>query len=112
MSNLGNKQVMARNILFYMEQKGVDRMEICDKLGIKYTTFVDWVNAKTYPRIDKIELMANFFGIDKSDLIEDKEPIPEDLIIINRAAKNMTPENRKKLIDIARAAFAEDFSEK
>ena len=112
MSNLGNKQVMARNILFYMEQKGVDRMEICDKLGIKYTTFVDWVSAKTYPRIDKIELMANFFGIDKSDLIEDKEPIPEDLIIINRAAKNMTPENRKKLIDIARAAFAEDFSEK
>lgn len=112
MSNLGNKQVMARNILFYMEQKGVDRMEICDKLGIKYTTFVDWVNAKTYPRIDKIELMANFFGIDKSDLIEDKEPIPEDLIIINRAAKNMTPENRKKLIDIARAAFAEDFNEK
>ena len=73
---------------------------------------MDWVNAKTYPRIDKIELMANFFGIDKSDLIEDKEPIPEDLIIINRAAKNMTPENRKKLIDIARAAFAEDFSEK
>ncbi len=35
-------------------------------------TFSDWVNAKTYPRIDKIELMANYFGISKSDLVEDR----------------------------------------
>ena len=25
---------------------------------------------KKYPRIDKIEMMSNYFGIDKSDLIE------------------------------------------
>ena len=110
MSNLGNKQIMAKNILFYMDQKGIDRMDICDALGIKYTTFVDWINAKTYPRIDKIELMANYFGIDKSDLIEDKDPIPEDLIILNRAAKKMNPEKRKKLIEMAKVMFAEDFS--
>mgnify|MGYP000250745067 len=34
-------------------------------------TFSDWVNAKTYPRIDKIELMANYFGVTKADLVED-----------------------------------------
>lgn len=111
MSGLGNKEIMAKNILFYMEQKGKDRMDVCDALGIKYTTFVDWVNAKTYPRIDKIELMANYFGIDKSALIENKEPVPEDLIILNRAAKKMTPENRKKLIEMAKVMFAEDFDE-
>ena len=37
-----------------------------------HTTFTDWVNGKTYPRIDKIEMLANYFGIKKSDLIEDK----------------------------------------
>jgi len=35
-------------------------------------TFSDWVNAKTYPRIDKIELMANYFGISKADLVEER----------------------------------------
>ncbi|EJE4540903.1 transcriptional regulator, partial [Staphylococcus pseudintermedius] len=29
-------------------------------------------NAKTYPRIDKIELLANYFNVNKSDLVEDK----------------------------------------
>ena len=28
---------------------------------------------KKYPRIDRIEIMADYFGIQKSDLIEDKE---------------------------------------
>ena len=70
MSNLGNKEVMANNIKRYMEQKQVSRIDICNALGVKYTTFCDWVNAKTYPRIDKIEMMANYFGIEKSDLVE------------------------------------------
>jgi phage repressor protein C with HTH and peptisase S24 domain len=42
-------------------------------LGFKYTTVRDWINAKTYPRVDKIEIMADFFGVEKSDLIEAKK---------------------------------------
>ncbi len=38
--------------------------------GFKHNTFSDWVNAKTYPRIDAIELMANYFGISKAFLVE------------------------------------------
>lgn len=71
MSGLGNKEIMAKNIKRYMESHGVDRNKICADLGIKYTTFSDWINAKTYPRIDKIELIANYFGVSKSDLVED-----------------------------------------
>ena len=73
MSGLGNKEIMARNIKRLMELKGKDRNEICKDLGFKYTTFTDWINAKTYPRIDKIELMADYFGVLKSDLVEEKE---------------------------------------
>lgn len=73
MSSLGNKEIMARNIRYYMDKYGVDRNTICDKLNIKYTTFSDWVNAKTYPRIDKIEKLATYFGISKSDLVESRE---------------------------------------
>lgn len=71
MSNLGNKKTMAKNIRYYMEKNSLSQTDICNTLGIKMPTFSDWVNAKTYPRIDKIELMANYFGISKSDLVED-----------------------------------------
>lgn len=67
-----NKQILARNIKIYMNRKGVTIQMMCDDLGFKYTTVMDWIKAVTYPRIGKIEAMANYFGIQKSDLIEDK----------------------------------------
>lgn len=70
MSGLGNKAIMAENIQRLMDNKGVDRNQICADLGFKYTTFTDWVKGNTYPRIDKIEMMAQYFGVNKSDLVE------------------------------------------
>ena len=71
-----NKRIMARNIKRYMEQKGVTNQQICDALDFKYTTFMDWIKGVTYPRIGKVEAMANYFGCEKSDLIEDKKEKP------------------------------------
>ncbi len=71
MGNLGNKEIMAKNIQYYMDKYGKSRQDMCDALGVKYTTFTDWVKGNSYPRIDKIELMANYFGITKADLVED-----------------------------------------
>ena len=67
-----NKKILAENIKFYMKRKGVTNQQLCDDLGFKYTTFMDWIKAVTYPRIGKIEAMADYFGILKSDLIEDR----------------------------------------
>lgn len=71
MGGLGNKEIMAKNISKYMDKMGIDRNKLSSDLDIKYTTLTDWINGKTYPRIDKIELLANYFGISKSDLVED-----------------------------------------
>lgn len=71
MSELGNKEIMAANLQYYMEKNNLSRQDLCQALGIKYTTLTDWLKANTYPRIDKIELMANYFGISKADLVEE-----------------------------------------
>lgn len=76
MTNLGNKMVFSQNLKKLMNQFGKDRKQVCDDLGFKYTTFADWYNGNKYPRIDKIEMLANYFGVMKSDLIEDKSSIP------------------------------------
>lgn len=72
MSGLGNKGIMAENIKRYMEKKGINAKQLAEILDFPYTTVLSWVNAANYPRIDKIEQMADFFGVKKSDLIEDK----------------------------------------
>lgn len=74
MSDIGNKDVFAKNLSHYVEQSGKTRGEICEDLGIVYSTFSEWINARKYPRIDKIELLANYFGIKKSQLIESAPP--------------------------------------
>ena len=80
MNSLGNKQIMAKNIQYYMDLNGKTRNDMCEALGVKYTTFTDWVKGNSYPRIDKIELMANYFGIEKSDLVEEKQFLPDGAI--------------------------------
>lgn len=73
MSDLGNKEIFAKNLKYYMDINNKSRTEVCKTLGFAYTTFSDWYNAKIYPGIDKIEMLANYFNIKKSDLIENKD---------------------------------------
>lgn len=65
-----NKNIMAININRLLNLKGKTRNEACDEMGIKYSTFTEWANGRKYPRIDKIEMMAEYFGTSKTDLIE------------------------------------------
>lgn len=73
MSDLGNKDVFSKNLNMYIAKTGKNKKDVCKDLGFKYTTFIDWCNGRTYPRIDRIEKMALYFNIEKSDLIENRE---------------------------------------
>lgn len=102
MSNLGNKEIMAKNIKYQMDKNGMRPTDICGTLKIPMPTFSDWINAKTYPRIDKIELMANYFGIEKSDLVEDKSARLKKGITINvlgRVAAGIPIDAIEEIID-------------
>ena len=74
MSNLGNKITMSNNLKKYLKINNISRNQLSESLGISYSTISDWINGKAYPRIDKIEMMANYFGINKSDLVEEHFP--------------------------------------
>ena len=79
MSDLGNKKVFSENFNYYMKLYNKDRNKICDDLKFKYSTVRDWALGNTYPRIDRIEMLANYFGIKKSDLIEKKDTLITDI---------------------------------
>lgn len=73
MSDLGNKEVFAKNLKYYMELYNKSRNDIAKITNVPYSTVSSWCNALYYPRIDKIEMLANYFNILKSDLVENKE---------------------------------------
>lgn len=91
MSNIGNKEIFSKNLLYYIEKRGKTQIEIAEALGVSRSTFNEWVKGKKYPRIDKIEKLANYFRIKKSDLIEDKKTFsPPD--------ENITEEEEELLV--------------
>ncbi|PEG95891.1 peptidase [Lactobacillus sp. UMNPBX9] len=92
---------MASNIRRNLDKLGLNTKEFSNKLDFKYTTVLDWVNAKTYPRIDKIEKMANFFGIEKSELVEEFNEDNTYLNRLNNTVMQLNTDNKKKVVEYA-----------
>ena len=88
-----SKEVFAENLRYYMESRGKNQKELAEIIGVSAPTMNDWLKAKKYPRIDKIDMLADYFGILKSDLIEDKKEQP--------TVNDGLSEKRKALIEFA-----------
>ena len=69
-SNLGNKEVFAENFNYYLRRSGERKADIARYLGISQCTISDWTSLRTYPRMDKVQLLAQYWGIEMSDLVE------------------------------------------
>lgn len=101
MINNESKRIMAENIERLMDIKGVSNQQLCDDLNIKYTTLLDWKKGVTYPRIGKVELLANYFGVKKSDLIEARI-VEEDIKEANAVARiSRFAQNNNKYLEVA-----------
>ena len=78
-TDLGNKEIFARNLEKYIAQSGKSKREIAKDLGVSPSGLCDWTAGRAYPRIDKIQLLAEYFGIKKSDLVENEEETEENV---------------------------------
>lgn len=111
MSAIGNKEIFARNLAMYLQRSGKSQREMAEIVGVSSSTFNDWANGRKYPRIDKIEFMANYFGIKKSDLIEDKKEAPGELQLTEGERTmlelfRLVPKDRQQLVlQMIRAAL-------
>ena len=66
------KNIFAKNLKYWCERKNITQTDIVVKFNLSASTVSDWFNAKKFPRIDKIQMLADYPGILKSDLIEEK----------------------------------------
>ncbi len=100
-------------IINLLEQKNKTQKELMDYLKLEKSVFTTWKNGKSKSYKKYLPQIAVFLNTTVEYLTDESlnEAPSEDLIILNRAAKKMTPENRKKLLDIARVMFKEDFDD-
>lgn len=65
-------RIFAKNLNYYINQSGKQQKEIALALKFAPTTFNTWCTGKIMPRMGKVQAIADYFGIQKSDLVEDK----------------------------------------
>ncbi len=64
------KKIFSKNLNYYMDLKGKTQTDIINDLDINKSAISSWCNGTRLPRMNKVELLANYLGINKSDLIE------------------------------------------
>lgn len=64
------KNNFAKNLNYYLDFKKISRNKLCSELNIPASTLSDWINAKKFPRLDNIEVLANYFNIDELELLK------------------------------------------
>lgn len=64
------KKIFSKNLNYYMDLKGKTQTDIINDLDINKSAISSWCNGTRLPRMNKVELLANYLGINKSDLLE------------------------------------------
>ncbi len=101
-----NKKLKNLRELAEMSQK-----ELADKIEVSTVMISQYENGKKMPGRDTLKRIAAVFDVSISDLLGDTQEDEQfdEIIILNRAARKMTPEKRKQLLEMAKAMFKEDF---
>lgn len=73
MDNNSIREIFPVKLKYYMNINGKKRNDLVHDLGFKYTTVRDWEKGLTIPRMDKVQMLAEYFNCKNSDLLENKQ---------------------------------------
>ena len=114
MSDELQKKIFAKNLRHYLDRENKTQKEVADAIGVSPQTFNTWLQMVALPRMGKVQALADYFGVNKSDLLEDKGTQEEDnSYYIDEDAKELAqflfknPEYRV-LFDAAKDVSADD----
>lgn len=65
------RKIFARNLRRYMALKDKKQIDLMNDLGLSSSTISSWVNGFKMPRMDKVQMLADYLGVRKTDLIEE-----------------------------------------
>lgn len=118
------RKIFATNLRKYLERDGKQPADLVRDLKIPFSTVSNWVNGVKLPRMGKVELLAQYFGIEKSDLLEEKPSgyyydeetarlaqeifDNKDLGFLMSASRKMSPEDLKALRTMAEALIRKE----
>lgn len=75
------KKVFSKNLSRICSEKGITQTDLARALNISKSTISSWFVGERLPRMGKVEMLADYLGVLKTDLLEEKptEPVPAEV---------------------------------
>lgn len=74
-----HKKIFAKKLNYYMALNHKQQDDIVNDLGINKSTISTWCRGIKMPRVNAIQMLADYFNINISDLVEDKHTSSNDI---------------------------------
>lgn len=112
MTDEKQKLLFSSNLSRLIEERNLKQAEVAEYIGVSPQTFNTWVKGIAFPRMGKVQKIADFFNVPKSYLIEE-HPDDEPTYYIKpeaaEAAKELYERDELRvLFDAARDVSEED----
>lgn len=113
MTDIEQKRIFSKNLNNYLSIRNKTQKEVADSIHVSPQTFNTWCQGIALPRMGKVQLLADYFGIEKSDLIEEKNAEQEQEQISNNEAtaigqEILKNEELRKLFEASKDVTQED----
>lgn len=74
-------KILVDNLNAQLDKRGINQTDMARDLGFPETTVSNWMKGETYPRPDRLQMMADYFNVRRSDLTESK---PTNIIEVSQ----------------------------
>lgn len=126
MSEESYQKIFSKNLNYYMALNGKSQTDLINDLGFNKSAVSTWCNGTRLPRMDKVEMLARYFSINRSDLIEEKDTTSgyylndetaklaqemfedEDMRSLFDMKRNMPPERFKAHMDFMKNLYNQE----
>lgn len=110
MTELEQKKIFSRNLNRLIEKSDKKQIDIASDLNVSPQALNTWVKGIAIPRMNRIQALADYFGVSKSDLVDDK-PVEEYYVDPRTAQIAQEIKDSKELsalFDVGRGMSPED----
>lgn len=106
MTEIEQKKIFSKNLNRYIAASNKTQKEIADSIGVSPQTFNTWCQGIALPRMGKVQALADYFSISKTDLIDEKIQIADSssrgitIKVLGRVAAGIPIEAVEEIIDV------------
>lgn len=67
------RKILSENLEQLMKDRNITQVELSEAIGVSQSTISNWLKEVKYPRISKVQQLADYFNVPKSRITEDQK---------------------------------------